>query len=236
VELALAEEKVDVVAGTAWLFARAPLEGAVDVLFVDEAGQMSLANVVAMGGAASSIVLLGDPNQLPMVSQGVHPEGAGASALEHVLDGATTLDVRRGLFLDETWRMHPDVNGYISTAFYAGRLDAHPSTHVQRISSPDPLVDGTGVRFVPMAHDGNASRSTQEANLVADVVAGLIGKPWTNRHGVTNPIDARDLCIVAPYNAHVAAIAKAIEARLGPSARIPVGTVDKFQGAPGRGA
>ncbi len=234
VDLALAEEDVGVVAGTAWLFARASLEGAVDVLFVDEAGQMSLANVVAMGGAASSIVLLGDPNQLPMVSQGIHPEGAGASALEHLLDGSTTLDDRRGLFLDETWRMHPDVNGYVSEAFYEGRLGAHPTTHVQRVSSADPLVDGTGVRFVPMAHEGNASRSTEEADYVADVVARLIGQPWTNRLGVTVPIDSRDLCVVAPYNAHVAAIARAIEARLGPSAaRVPVGTVDKFQGQEG---
>jgi predicted RecB family nuclease len=233
VERALAEGEVDVVAGTAWLFAREQMEGTVDVLFVDEAGQMSLANVVAMGGSASSIVLLGDPNQLPMVSQGVHPDGAGASALEHVLDGATTLDDRRGLFLGETWRMHPDVNDYVSTAFYAGRLDAHPSTRVQRISSDDPLVDGTGVRFVPMSHEGNASRSTEEANRVADVVAGLIGRPWTNRHGVTAPIAPRDLCIVAPYNAHVAAIAKALEERLGPTERIPVGTVDKFQGQEG---
>jgi predicted RecB family nuclease len=229
----LADGEADVAAGTCWLFAREEMEGSVDVLFVDEAGQMSLANVVAMGGAASSIVLLGDPNQLPMVTQGTHPEGADASALEHVLGEATTLDDARGLFLGETWRMHPDVNGYISTAFYEDRLATHPSTHLQRISSPDPLVDGTGVRWVPMDHDGNASRAPQEAAVIADVVAGLIGQPWTNRDGVTKPITARDLCIVAPYNAHVAEIGEALEARLGPGAGVPVGTVDKFQGQEG---
>ena len=233
VDRAVAEDEADVVAGTAWLFAREQLEGSLDVLFVDEAGQMSLANVVAMSGAASSIVLLGDPNQLPMVSQGVHPEGAGESALEHLLADATTLDDRLGLFLGETWRMHPSVNAYVSTAFYEDRLDTHPSTSLQRISSPDPLVDGTGVRFVSLDHEGNASRSPQEAAVVADVVAGVIGQPWTNRDGQTRPITADDLCIVAPYNAHVAEIAKAVERRLGGETRVRVGTVDKFQGQEG---
>jgi len=232
VELALAEDGgLGVVAGTAWLFARAPLEGAVDVLFVDEAGQMSLANVVAMGGAASSIVLLGDPNQLPMVTQGIHPEGAGASALEHLLGEAVTLDDRLGLFLETTWRMHPAVNDYISTAFYDDRLQTHPSTELQRVMSDDARLDGVGVRFIDCEHDGNASRSPQEASAVADFVASLIGTPWTNSDGETKPIQAQHLIVVAPYNAHVAEISRAVEAKLGFA--VPVGTVDKFQGQEG---
>jgi uncharacterized protein len=232
VELALAEEEgLGVVAGTAWLFARAPLEGAVDVLFVDEAGQLSLANVVAMGGAASSIVLLGDPNQLPMVTQGVHPEGAGASALEHLLGEAVTLDDRLGLFLETTWRMHPAVNDYISTAFYDDRLRTHPSTELQRVMSDDPRLGGVGVRFIACEHDGNASRSPQEASAVADFVASLVGTPWTNSDGETKPIQAQHLIVVAPYNAHVAEISRAVEAKLGFA--VPVGTVDKFQGQEG---
>ncbi|HUF06856.1 MAG TPA: TM0106 family RecB-like putative nuclease [Candidatus Binatia bacterium] len=230
---ALAEREVDVVAGTPWLIARAELVGTLDVLFVDEAGQMSLANVVAMSGAASSVVLLGDPNQLPMVSQGVHPEGAGESSLEHLLGSAVTLDDRCGLFLETTWRMHPAVNEYISAAFYEDRLGTHPSTQLQRITSAEPLLDGVGVRFVDCEHEGNASKSPQEAAVIAGLVDELIGSSWTDCHGVTAPIQAENIIIVAPYNAHVAEIARAVEARLGRGIRVPVGTVDKFQGQEG---
>jgi predicted RecB family nuclease len=221
-------------AGTSYLFAREEMEGLVDVLFVDEAGQMSLADVVAMSGACSSIVLLGDPNQLPMVSQGSHPEGAEASALEHLLAGETTLADPGGLFLETTWRMHPEVNEYISDAFYAGRLDPHPMNAAQRISSPLPVLDGAGVRFIPMDHSGNASKSPQEAAVVADLVAELLAEtPWTNRDGVEASIQPENLVVVAPYNAQVAEIAKAVRGRLGADLAVPVGTVDKFQGQEG---
>ena len=223
----------EVAAGTSWLFAREQMVGSVDVLFVDEAGQMSLANVVAMSGAASSVVLLGDPNQLPMVTQGTHPDGAGASALEHLLGGAVTLDDRLGLFLETTWRMHPEVNGYISAAFYEDRLRTHPSLELQRIVSDDPRLDGVGVRFLDCDHDGNASKSPQEAAAVADLADGLIGSSWTDRFGVTTEIQAENIIIVAPYNAQVAEISRAVEARLGTGIRVPVGTVDKFQGQEG---
>ena len=231
IESAWRAGEVDVIAGTSWLFAREQMAGAVDVLFVDEAGQMSLANTVAMSGAASSVVLLGDPNQLPMVSQGVHPEGAGASALEHLLGGAVTLDDRLGLFLETTWRMHPAVNAYISNAFYDDRLRTHPSTELQRVHSDDPRLDGVGVRFIDCEHDGNASKSPQEATAVAEFVASLIGTPWTHNDGQTKPIQAQHLIVVAPYNAHVAEISRAVEAKLG--FPVPVGTVDKFQGQEG---
>lgn len=231
IESAWRAREVDVIAGTAWLFAREEMIGSVDVLFVDEAGQMSLANTVAMSGAASSVVLLGDPNQLPMVTQGVHPLGAGASALEHLLGEAVTLDDGLGLFLETTWRMHPAVNDYISTAFYDDRLQTHPSTERQRILSDDPRLGGAGVRFIDCEHDGNASRSPQEALAVGDFVASLIGTPWTNSDGETKPIEAQHLIVVAPYNAHVAEISRAVEAKLGFA--VPVGTVDKFQGQEG---
>ena len=223
----------EVAAGTPWLFAREEMLGTLDVLFVDEAGQMSLANAVAMSGSASSMVLLGDPNQLPMVSQGVHPDGAGASALEHLLGEATTLDDRLGLFLETTYRMHPEVNDYVSQAFYDDRLLTDPSTALQRIDSDLPGLHGAGVRFIALEHEGNASRSPQEASVVADIVASLIGTPWVNQRGETDAIEAENLIVVAPYNAHVAEIAKAVEARLGVGIRVPVGTVDKFQGQEG---
>ncbi len=219
----IAARTVDVVAGTAWLFARAELDGSLDVLFVDEAGQQSLANAVAAGTAARSIVLLGDPNQLPQVSQGTHPDGAGASALEHILGDARTLAPDRGLFLPVTYRMHPRVNGLVSELFYDGRLRADPDNSQQAIAGI-----GTGIDYVPVAHPGDGSRSSAEAEAVAELVAGLVGRSWTDRDGVSRPLVLEDIVVVAPYNAHVAEVHAAIERQLGPGAR--VGTVDKFQG------
>ena len=223
IEAAVAAGTVDVVAGTAWLFARPELDRTLDVLFVDEAGQQSLANAVAGATAARSIVLLGDPNQLPQVSQGVHPDGAGASALEHVLGADRTLPPDRGLFLPVTFRMHPRVNAFVSELFYEERLVTDPPNAVQAIAGI-----GAGIDYRPVVHGGDGSRSTLEATEVADLVAGLIGRPWTDKHGETRPLTAADILVVAPYNAHVAEIHAAIEHRLGDPVR--VGTVDKFQG------
>jgi uncharacterized protein len=144
-----------------------------------------------------------------------------------------TLGDALGLFLETTWRMHPAVSDYVSAAFYDGRLRTDPSTRLQRVVSDDPLLDGVGVRFVECDHDGNASKSPQEAAAVAEYVSSLIGTPWTNSRSETKPIQAQHLIVVAPYNAHVAEIARAVEARLGPGMRVPVGTVDKFQGQEG---
>ncbi len=223
IEAAVAGGTVDVVAGTSWLFARPELDQRIDVLFVDEAGQQSLANAVAGGTAARSIVLLGDPNQLPQVSQGVHPDGAGASALEHVLGADRTLPPERGIFLPVTFRLHPRVNAFVSELFYEDRLETDPPNARQAIGGA-----GTGVRYRPVVHAGDGSRSTLEAGEVATVIASLIGQPWTDRHGVTRPLVTADILVVSPYNAHVAEIHAAIERRIG--GRVRVGTVDKFQG------
>jgi predicted RecB family nuclease len=215
-----------VAAGTSWLFARPDMAGVIDVLFVDEAGQMSLADVVAVGGSARSIVLLGDPNQLPQVSQGSHPDGAEASALEHLLGQARTVPQDRGLFLATTRRLHPDICGFISEAFYEGRLEPHPETARQRVG-PGGFVEGTGIRFVPVSHDDNQARSREEADLVAEAIRALVGKQWTDQHGVTRDLDIDDLLVVAPYNAQVAEIIRRVGTEFG---RPRVGTVDKFQG------
>jgi hypothetical protein len=138
VESALDSGEVDLVAGTAWLFARESLVGQLDVLFVDEAAQMSLANVVAVGGAANSIVLLGDPCQLTQPSQGSHPPGAELSALEQLLGDHITIPPDRGLFLDITFRLHPDVCEFVSEVFYDGRFDADKSCTIQAIADGRP--------------------------------------------------------------------------------------------------
>jgi uncharacterized protein len=203
------------------------MAASVDVLFVDEAGQVSLATVCAMAGAARSIVLLGDPNQLPQVSQGSHPEGAESSALQHLVGDERTIPAERGLFLDTTWRLHPRVNDYISDVFYANRLATDPSTARQSLAD-GPVLGGVGIRFVPIAHRFNRNRSREEARFVAEAVGALLGRPWIDANGNTRPLNGDDILVVAPYNVQVAEIGREMEARLGIRGR--VGTVDKFQG------
>jgi predicted RecB family nuclease len=224
---ALSGGRYDVAAGTPWLFGRDDMAGAIDTLFVDEAGQLALANVVAMGGAARSIVLLGDPNQLPQVSQGIHPDGAGRSALEHAVGDHPTIAPDRGLLLDVTYRLHPTLNAFISEVFYAGQLASDPSTALQRIGGPDGAGD-VGLRYVPIQHAGDATSSRPEAVAVADAVAGLIGRTWTDARGRTRVLGPDDILVVAPYNAHVAEIERSLRTRIGSPGR--VGTVDRFQG------
>jgi uncharacterized protein len=225
----------NVIAGTSWLLARPELDRKLDVLFVDEAGQYSLANVVAAATCASSIVLVGDPNQLPMVTQGVHPEGANVSGLAHLIGPERTLAPDRGLFLATTRRLHPRVNEYVSEAFYEGRLASHPEA-LRTIAAPataadaDPLVGG-GVRWLPIEHAGNSARSAEEAARVVELVATLVGRRQLLADGTERPIGLDDVIVVTPYNAQVAAIQAGLRDRFGVAGN--VGTVDKFQGREG---
>jgi uncharacterized protein len=230
IDRGLRDGQFDIVAGTPWLFARSDLDGLLDVLVVDEAGQMSLANVVVMGGAARSIVLLGDPNQLAQVTQGTHPEGADKSALEYAVGDYPTIPPDRGLLLEETWRLHPSVCSYVSEVFYEGRLRPHASTHQQQIAD-GPTLRGSGLRFSGVHHAQNDVRSSEEAAHIADLVALLVGRRWMTQRGETAPLRLDEILVVAPYNAQVMEITQAIRARCGGEPR--VGTVDKFQGQEG---
>jgi len=225
VDQAFADNEAQIVAGTVWLWARPELAGSVDVLFVDEAGQMSLANVLAASPAAESIVLLGDPQQLDQPQRGVHPAGAEASALSHLLNGSATIAPDRGLFLAESWRLHPDLCAFTSDVFYESRLNARPENASQRLNVSGPLA-GTGLRFVPVKHKGNQSDSVEEAEKVAELVELLLrdDATWTNKEGKVKRITLNDVLVVAPYNAHVSLLLR----RLPQGSR--VGTVDKFQG------
>jgi superfamily I DNA and/or RNA helicase len=227
---ALQNGEAEVTAGTVWLWARPEMAASLDVVVVDEAGQLSLATVCAAAGAAASVVLLGDPNQLPQVSQGTHPEGASASALEHLVGEAKTIPPDRGLLLGTTYRLHPAVNAFVSDAFYEGRLATHSSTSLQRVEDGLP-VGGAGIRHVPMATTGASNRSREEAAWVAEAVAALRGRRWVNQKGDDRPLEVDDIIIVAPYNAQVAEIGRAVKERTGVDAN--VGTVDKFQGREG---
>jgi predicted RecB family nuclease len=222
---ALASGEAQVAAGTVWLWSRDDMANAVDVLFVDEAGQMSLANVLAASKATGSVVLLGDPQQLDQPQRGVHPPGAEASALSHLLNGRITISEDQGLFLSESWRLHPDVCKFTSEAFYDGRLVSRPENERQRLNAEGPL-DGTGLRFAPANHSGNQSQSSEEVARVVELVNGLLRDrtTWTNKKGEVAPLLLKDILIVAPYNAQVSSLARSLP----DTAR--VGTVDKFQG------
>jgi len=211
------------VAGTAWLWAKEDMRGAVDVLFIDEAGQVSLADAVAVSTAADSVVLLGDPQQLAHVSQGVHPRESGASVLQHLLGEAHTVAPGHGVFLDKTWRMHPDVCSFVSDVMYDGRLHPVAGLENQQINSPG--LAGAGTRTIFVEHMDNRQQAPEEAEAIADEVGRLLESGrWTDPDGDEHEITLEDILVVAPYNAQV----RCLRARLPDGAR--VGTVDKFQG------
>ncbi len=220
---ALRDGELDLAAGTAWLWARPGLAGSVDTLFVDEAGQLSLANVLAVAGAARNLVLLGDPQQLAQPSQATHPPGAGASALEHILGGRATMPEGAGLLLDQTYRMHPDLCRYTSETFYDGKLHGVDGLRRQEI-----LGWASGLCLVEVPHQGNTSASPEEAREVARLAAQLTGRTWHDKYGTERSMEPTDILIVTPYNAQIRAIEKALSANGQTGFR--VGTVDKFQG------
>jgi uncharacterized protein len=215
-----------VIGGTAWDFAnpnRVP-PGSLDLLVIDEAGQFCLANTIAVAPAAANLLLLGDPQQLPQVSQGTHPEPVDGSALGWLVEGHRTLPAERGYFLDRTHRMHPAVCAPVSVLAYEGRLQSYEELTAARQLSGYPA----GVHVVRVRHDGNASESPEEAEAIVDHIRRLMGAAWTTEHG-TRPLTTADVLVLAPYNAQVVLLRRHLaDAGLGD---VRVGTVDKFQGA-----
>jgi uncharacterized protein len=221
---ALSSGKANVVGGTSWLWARKEASNTVDALFVDEAGQMALADVIAVAQSAKNLILIGDPQQLQRPLQGSHPEGAEKSALEHLIGEHKTISPEMGMLLPETWRMHPDVCRYTSEMFYDGKLGSREVT-IPRVLHGHSWLTKPGLYFVPVEHEGNRNSSAEEIDAVAKIVASLIrpGVVWFRSAGNSRPVKLQDVVIVAPYNAQVADI----------QTRIPgafAGTVDKFQG------
>ncbi|MFB6448176.1 TM0106 family RecB-like putative nuclease [Bradyrhizobium tunisiense] len=209
---------------TSWFWARPDAAGIVDVLFVDEAAQMSLANVLAVSQAAESIVLLGDPRQLEQPIQGSHPDGVATSALDHVLGEHATIEAGRGLFLAETWRLHPDICVLTSELFYEGRLRSRAGLERQEIRSSG-RVHGAGLRYLAVQHLGNQNSSPEEADEIKRLVDEILCSKatWVDGTGKEAVIGLEDILIIAPYNAQVFELQERL-----PGARI--GTVDKFQG------
>ena len=215
------------VAGTAWLLSSAKLEQKFDYLFVDEAGQVSLANLLAMSACARNIVLLGDQMQLGQPIQGVHPGQSGKSTLDYLLRGKATIAPELGIFLKDTWRMHPDVCQFISEAVYDGRLEAEAKNVNQRLvlkADANPALAPTGVKFLPVEHDGCSQRSDVEAEVVRGLFDSLLLQGYVDRDGKSYAMNLENILVVAPYNQQVNLLKRVLPE----GAR--VGTVDKFQG------
>ncbi len=211
--------------GTAWLWSRPDAFETVDVLFVDEAAQMSLANVLAVSQAAKTVVLIGDPQQLDQPTQGSHPDGTDVSALDHILGGEQTIPADKGLFLEETWRLHPAICAFTSELFYDGKLRSqdglettgHQGSRARRRVWPV-LPAGRAQRQPELLARRGASRRPILCGRSSPADA-----TWIDREGQEKPITLDDIVIITPYNAQVFEIQQRL-----PGAR--VGTVDKFQG------
>lgn len=213
-----AADRTQLLAGTAWLFSRYELDRCLDYLVIDEAGQVSLAGALAMAISARNLILLGDPLQLAQVSQGLHPPGSGSSVLEHLLGEAATVPEDRGIFLEKSYRMHPEVCAFISEIVYAGRLHSDQSAGRRTTSF------GTGIRLISVEHDGNRTASDEEVVEIAKLIAQLRQGTFTEPDGSTRQLREDDFMVVAPYNAQVRRL------RAGLPGGVRVGTVDKFQG------
>lgn len=210
---------------TAWHWSASGATDSVDVLLIDEAGQVSLADAIAVSQGAKSVVLLGDPQQLAHVSQGTHAHGSGASVLEHLLGEQQTVPRDRGIFLGTSWRMHPEICDFISRAMYDGDLRSVDGNEVQRIESPSGL-SGSGLRLLACEHDDNRGRSQEEADLIAREVRRLLDGGTVQLRGDAAPRELRpeDILVVAPYNAQVRCLQRVLPEG------VRAGTVDKFQG------
>ncbi len=200
-----------------------------DYLFVDEAGQMALANFVAISSCADNIVLMGDQMQLEQPIQATHPGESGQSALGYYLNGQATIPKDMGIFLNTSYRMHPSICEFISAAIYENRLQHHPETQHHTIeidrSQPFAVDQGNGILVIPVEHEGNAQHSAEEVVAIDSLVQCLTGMPYTTNRGESQGmIGPSDILVIAPYNLQV----RYLSETLGERAR--VGTVDKFQG------
>ena len=223
-----------VVGGTTWMFSREELADQFDWLVVDEAGQMSLANLLVMARCAGSILLVGDQQQLAQPSQADHPGDSGQSCLEYLMQGEAVVPADRGVFLPTSWRMEPSLTAMVSALFYEGRLRANPANGANRISWAEPFKSHggrpgpvQGLVFEPVAHSGNSVCSEEEITRIEQLVEALLGGRYRHagadgiQEGVITP---HQILVTAPYNVQV----NRLQQRLAGRAR--VGTVDRFQG------
>ncbi|TNM69696.1 TM0106 family RecB-like putative nuclease [Streptomyces sp. NP160] len=219
-----AAERGCVLGGTSWTFAQEKVRGQhLDLLVVDEAGQFALVDALVAGSAAERVLLLGDPQQLPQVCQGTHPEPVDVSALRHLLGGASLVPPEAGYLLDTTWRMHERVCEPVSQLQYEGVLAAHPRTAERHLEGVEP-----GVHLQPVDHRDNTTASVEEAARVVELVGDALGRTWTDEDGAARPVGTGDVLVVAPFNRQVSLLRQRLAAA--GWGDVQVGTVDKFQG------
>jgi len=217
-----------VVGGTGWLWAHDRFEGSLDYLFVDEAGQMALACVLAAARAATNLVLLGDPQQLDQPQKGAHPDGADVSALAHVIGiNKAVLNNSQGLFLRETRRLHPSLCKFTSELYYNDELCFHRDCERQELRGATSFA-GAGPFLAEVIHEGNQAQAPEEVEAIVAIVQSLLQPTttWVDKDGIERPLTPQDILVVAPYNLQVGALRR----RLAAFGVTGVGTVDKFQG------
>jgi uncharacterized protein len=217
------------IGGTAWPFSAAPAVDILDYLFVDEAGQVSIANLMGMSPSAKNIVLIGDQMQLSQPTQGAHPGDSGRSTLDYLLDGIATIPDDRGIFLPTTWRMRPEICQFISESVYDSRLKSEAVASDRHIVLPNSgnirfIRKSEGLVFIPVEHEGNSQGSDEEVAVIREVVGELQQCDYVNEKKQRKNINPAEILVIAPYNLQVRLLKRA----LGPRAR--VGTIDKFQG------
>jgi len=217
----------NLVGATVFALSRETQADCVDYLFIDEATQVALPNLVSMAHCTKNLVLLGDQMQLEQPIKAVHPGSSGNSALVHLTQAKTLVSPDFGLFLATTYRMHPDVCKVVSDTFYESALGSAPETANQRLiwgRANSGAFPETGVRFFPVPHEGNKHGSEEEVEQIERIVSTALKSEWVDEKGKTRPMTPNDILIVAPYNYQVALLQDRLEGK----ARI--GTVDLFQG------
>lgn len=213
-----------ILAGTPFMWANPEMRATVDYLFIDEAGQLALIDVLAASVSAPNLVLMGDPQQLEQPIQGSHPEGTDISALSHILGDNPTISEDKGVLLDVTYRMHPTVNAFVSEMFYQNKLQTEANNLNIRIDSPV-LQSGAGIYVMRVAHLGNVNSAVEEVEQIVALVEQLCNGQsiWTNKQGESTPIGREHIKIISPYNAQVSMLKASLS-------DMEIGTVDKFQG------
>jgi len=198
-----------------------------DYIFVDEAGQVSLANTIAIGLATKNLILIGDQMQLAQPIKGIHAGNAGKSGLEFLLKDRDTIPYNRGIFLKETRRLDKKICDFISETFYESRLKPHEITKKRKVNLNLKNCESEGIYYIPIEHEGCSTGSDEEVDLINKIYKKILGSNYVDEHG-KGKIDYHDIMMIAPFNVQVGKLMKKL------NTKSKIGTVDKLQGQEGK--